>query len=106
MLPPWRASNTRTSAPSGATASRATGRCFIANVDTRALRAGILREKFPGAELGRFCELGLETAGPVAGELVVGGRVVRILGVARAVALGDDIGGVSGDQSRVSAVDA
>src|SRR5438046_651481 len=66
MLPPWRASNTRTSAPSGATASRATGRCFIANVDTRALRAGILREKFPGAELGRFCELGLETAGPVA----------------------------------------
>src|SRR2546426_100142 len=94
MLPPWRASNTRTSAPSGATASRATGRCFIANVDTRTLRAGILREKFPGAELGRCCELGLETAGPVAEELVVGGRLVRLLGVARAAALGDDIGGI------------
>src|SRR5207249_11571191 len=105
MLPPWRASNTRTSAPSGATASRATDRCFIANVDTRALRAGILREKFPGAELGRFCELGLETAGPVAEELVVGGRLVRLLGVARAAALGDDVGGGRRNQSHASAVD-
>src|SRR5207245_10592232 len=93
MLPPWRASNTRTSAPSGATASRATGRCFIANVDTRALRAGILREKFPGAELGRFCELGLETARPVAAEPVVGGRLVRLLGVARGAPLGRGVGG-------------
>src|SRR5947209_19005277 len=91
MLPRWRASNTRTSAPSGATASRVTGRCFIANVDTRALRAGILREKFPGADLGRFCELGLETAGPVAEELVVCGRVVRLLGLASAAALGDGV---------------
>src|SRR5437867_9576132 len=105
MLPPWRASNTRTSAPSGATASRATGRCFIANVDTRALRAGILREKFPGAELGRFCELGLETARPVAEELVVGGRLVRLLGVARAAALGDDLGGGCRNQPHASAVD-
>src|SRR2546430_13981747 len=103
MLPPWRASNTRTSAPSGATASRATDRCFIANVDTRALRAGILREKFPGAELGRFCELGLETAGPGAEELVVGGRLVRLLGVARPAALGDDVGGAGAKTSHPSA---
>src|SRR5207245_10620591 len=93
MLPPWRASNTRTSAPSGATASRATDRCFIANVDTRALRAGILREKFPGAELGRFCELGLEPAGPVAGEPVVGGRLVRFSGVVAQAAFGDAFAG-------------
>src|SRR5262245_46136266 len=105
MLPPWRASNTRTSAPSGATASRATGRCFIANVDTRALRTRILREKFPGAELSRFCELGLEKARPVAEELIVGGRGVRLLRVARAAALGDDVGGGRRDQPHASAVD-